>query len=180
MKSAPPILLTLLFNFLSFISSGVAQEKEKLILNIRREYQIINSDKNLKSVVLNNEDFLEQMPDGGGKLTGLYQQSQLKKIICWIGLSHGTQVKEYYFKGHQLIFVYVAFNTFPYDEKQQKLIYAAKERTFEGRYYFDAGKLIDQVTKGSNHSDDVADLAKTLTTEAVKYKTLLAGGAPTS
>jgi hypothetical protein len=139
--------LILVFFFFGF-SLAAAQEKQVMVKNIRQECYAINREKAMKKIVLNNEDFLDHMPDGGGKLTGFYKNGELKKIVCWIGLSFGTESTEYYFKSNKLIFVYDQFNSFLLDEKTQNLRYDATERTFEGRYYFDHHKLIDKVTKG--------------------------------
>lgn len=52
----------------------------------------------MKKVVLDNEDFLAHMPDGGVKLTGFYKKRRLKKIVCWTGLLFGNENVEYYFR----------------------------------------------------------------------------------
>jgi hypothetical protein len=135
--------------FLVFCFSLVAAQQKQLIINqIRKEYNAINKDKAMKAVVLNNEDFLHHMSDGGGKLTGFYRKGEVKKIVCWIGLSFGTENFEYYFQNNKLIFVYEQFETFLLDKKTQKLRYDATEKTFEGRYYFHANLLIKKFIKG--------------------------------
>lgn len=161
----------LLFSF----SAAFAQNKAVVLTKIRQEFRAVNSDRGLKEIVLNNEEFLDHMPDGGGKLTGFYKNGQLKKMICWIGLSFGTETFEYYFKDNKLIFIYGQFNTFSFDKKNQKLKYNTTAKTFEGRYYFDGGKLIDHVTKGeSRFEKDHTDPEKTLLKEAEEYRRVLA------
>jgi hypothetical protein len=135
--------------FLVFcFSLVVAQDKQFIINQIRKEYNAINKDKAMKAVVLNNEDFLDHMTDGGGKLTGFYRKGEVKKVVCWIGLSFGTEHVEYYFNNNKLIFVYEEFNTFLFDKKTQNLRYDATEKTFEGWYYFDDNLLIKKFIKG--------------------------------
>lgn len=171
-KKTTSISLSCLFLLLG-ISPVIAQQKNTLIIQIRQEFKAINTEKGLQEIVLNNEEFLDHMPDGGGKLTGYFQKHQLKKIICWIGLSYGTQSAEYYFKGNQLIFVFKAFDRFGYDDKTQQLHYDTKKRSFEGRYYFNGGKLIEKITKGQR-DDGLEDSGTTLTTQADDYRKLIA------
>lgn len=159
--------------FLLFgISPVFAQQKNAVLSQIRKEFKATNNEKGLKEIALNNEDFLDHMPDGGGKLTGLYKKSQLKKIICWIGLSYGTQSAEYYFKDNQLIFVFKAFDRFGYDNITNQLRYDTKKRNFEGRYYFNSGKLIEEISKG-NRDDGQKDSESTLKKEADDYRNKL-------
>ena len=150
------------------------QANQTFINTIRKEVSSINGYKDLKKVVLTNEEFLDHTPDGGGELTGLYSDGKLKKIICWVGLSFGTEIFEYYFKDDKLIFIYEQFNTFVFDEKKQALHYDQTEKTFEGRYYFNGSNLIDQITTGHNRfEDDAIDPEKTLMQEAESYKRVL-------
>jgi len=161
----------LLFSFLC----TAAQEKSKLIDQIRKEFKSINSDSTLKKVTLNNEEFLDQVPDGGGQLTGFYKAGQIRKIVRWLGLSNGNEIFEFYFKNDQLIFVYEEFHSFVYDDKKQVLRFDTTEKSFMGRYYFSDNKLIDFETTGHNRfEDDSIDPEKTLLTEASDNKKILA------
>lgn len=156
-----------------------AQDKTKLIEQIEKEFKAINSDTTLKKVVLNNEEFLDQMTDGGGQLTGLYKAGQIKKIVRWIGLSNGNEIFEFYFENNKLIFVHEQFNSFLYDEKKQAFLFDTTEKTFDGRYYFVDNKLIDYITTGHNRfEDDSIDPEKTLLNEAMDNKKLLARKPP--
>jgi hypothetical protein len=161
--------------FLLFCFSLVAAQDQQLVIRqIRKECNAINTDKVMKKVVLNNEDFLDQMPDGGGRLTGFYQKGIVKKIVCWIGLSFGTETAEYYFKNNKLIFVYEQFNTFVFDKKTQQLRYDATAKTFEGRYYFDGDHLMAKDIKGKKmgEAENVND-EKRLQTKASGFRQLL-------
>lgn len=169
---ATTILLLLTFTLCFAAASG--QSKAKLLGAIRKEFKDINSDTTLKKVVLTDEEFLDQIPDGGGELTGFYKTGELKKIKSWIGLSSGNAVFEFYFKDGKLIFVYEQFYSFVYDKKQEELRLDTTERTFEGRYYFADGKLIAQTTTGHNRfEDDHINPQKRLLTEAAEHKKLL-------
>lgn len=158
------VFLTMCFYYVT------AQDNKTTIAEIKKEFRIINNDNRLKTIVLNNEEFLDHMPDGGGRLTGFYKKGELKKIVLWVGLSFGTETKEYYFKDDKLIFIYQQLNSFLYDEKNQRLLYDKTKRSFEGRYYFDNGKLINIIIKGHNKfEDDRVDPEQSLLKEAAYY-----------
>ncbi|WP_442587477.1 hypothetical protein ACSBL2_15640 [Pedobacter sp. AW31-3R] len=169
-------LISLLFLFLApGIPAAIAQQKTLLTAQIRKDFKAINNEKGLKEIVLNNEDFLDHMPDGGGKLTGYYKNKELIKIICWIGLSYGTQLTEYYFKDKELIFAYKVFNSFLYDDQTQQLRYNDTKRSFEGRYYFNGGQQIKTITKGKNNVDEGQTASEnTMIQEADDYRKMLA------
>jgi hypothetical protein len=172
MRTAISILTTTLT--VSFLTA-LGQDKARIISDIRKEFKIINNETTLKKVVLNDEEFLDHTTDGGGQLTGFYKEGQLRKIVSWIGLSNGNEIFEFYFTNSKLIFVYEQFNSFIYDPKQETLRLDTTERTFEGRYYFNNDKLIDQITTGHNRfeNDDI-DPQKTLLIQAAENKKLLA------
>jgi hypothetical protein len=151
-------LTILLFTGLS-ISNLSGQTTSEQIKAIRREFQTINADTTLRKITLENEEFLgDNIGDGGGELKGFYKGKAIKKIHLWLGLSNGTESKEFYFQDGQLIFVYEKFKTFGYDEKKGQMDYDKTTTTFEGRYYFKNQKLISQSTKGQNrHDDEAAD-----------------------
>ncbi|HEU0111600.1 MAG TPA: hypothetical protein VFQ73_12030 [Flavisolibacter sp.] len=137
----------------AFVMPLYAQAKTGLMANIRKEVALINSDSMYKKRTLENEAFMENMTDGGGKLTGYFKNKQIKKIYQWIGLSNGIEITEFYFKNGQLIFVYEQFNSFVYNNKDQPDL-TKTETTFEGRYYFHNNKLIDYLTTGHNRFED--------------------------
>ena len=89
------------------------------------------------------------MTDGGGELTGFYENKEIKKIYEWIGLSNGISIKEFYFDKGQLIFVYEKFNSFVFDDKKDEFDLTKIKTIFEGRYYFNNEKLFSKSTKGN-------------------------------
>ena len=152
----------------AFMSASCGQTNPDMVKEIRKEFQSINSDTAYKKVTLENEEFLENMTDGGGELTGFFKGGQIKKIYRWVGLSNGNEITEFYFKNGQLIFVYEKFNSFVYDNKKEELDHSKTETTFEGRYYFNNKKLIDLITTGHNRfENDAIDPEKTFLTEAM-------------
>jgi hypothetical protein len=137
---------------------------------IKKEFKLINSDKTLKEVVLDAEDFLENAPDGGATLTGYFKNNKIKKIVSWIGLSIGNEMTEYYFQNEQLIFVYKKFDSFIVDEKNQELDHTKMKTSFSGRYYFQGNKMINRITTGDKpFGNDSIDSEKELLMEANNY-----------
>ena len=165
------ILPVLLF---AFNLATLAQTNSAHIKSIKKEFQAINSDTTLKKVVLENEDFLgENLGDGGGKLVGFFKNHTVRKIYQWLGLSNGIEIKEYYFKDGQLVFVYEVFKSFEYDQTRNQMDYNKISTTFEGRYYFKNGKLIDEIVKGHNRHDELSSPEGILIEEAFNNLKLL-------
>ncbi len=123
-------------------------QKVSLIKDIDSEVNSINQYKNYKIKTLENEEFLEQMTDGGGHLSGYFKEGQIKKIIEKFGLSYCVKTFEYYFLNGKLIFIFEKEDDFPYDENIAGLNYEKLELVFEGHYYFDNKNLIKIETKG--------------------------------
>ena len=139
--------------FLFFLGTVIlivsfAQTKDEQIKLIRKKFETINKDTTLKKVELENEEFLSNMTDGGGKLTGFYKNKEIKKIYEWIGLSNGISIKEFYFDKEQLIFVYEKFDSFVFDDKRNEFDLTKTKIVFQGRYYFSNKKLFNESTKG--------------------------------
>jgi hypothetical protein len=145
-KPAKHIFLFFLGTVILIVS--FAQTKDEQIKLIRKKFEIINKDTTLKKVVLENEEFLSNMTDGGGKLTGFYKNKEIKKIYEWIGLSNGISIKEFYFDKGQLIFVYEKFDSFVFDDKKNEFDLTKTKTIFEGRYYFNNKKLFSRSSKG--------------------------------
>src|SRR6188474_2772100 len=141
----------IVFFFLSlfFFVISFAQTRDEQIKLIRKKFEIINKDTTLRKVTLENEEFLTNMTDGGGELTGFYKNKEVKKIYEWVGLSNGISVKEFYFDKGQLIFVYEKFDSFVFDDKKNEFDLTKTKTIFEGRYYFNNEKLFSKSTKGN-------------------------------
>ena len=145
-KIAKHIVLFLLGTIIFSVS--FAQTKDEQIKLIRKKFEIINKDTTLGKVTLETEEFLTNMTDGGGELTGFYKNKEIKKIHEWIGLSNGISIKEFYFDKGQLIFVYEKFDSFVFDDKKNEFDLTKTKTVFEGRYYFSNKKLLSESTKG--------------------------------
>jgi len=138
--------------FLFFLGTVIliasfSQTRDEQIKLIRKKFETINKDTTLKKVELENEEFLSNMTDGGGKLTGFYKNKEIKKIYEWIGLSNGISIKEFYFDKEQLIFVYEKFDSFVFDAQKNEFDFTKTKTIFEGRYYFSNKKLFNRSTK---------------------------------
>jgi len=147
MKRNAKHIFSFFLSVLFFVVS-IAQTKDEQIKLIRKKFEVINKDTTLKKVVLENEEFLKDMTDGGGKLTGFYKNKEIKKIYEWIGLSNGISMREFYFDKGQLIFVYEKFDSFVFDDKKNEFDYSKTKTIFEGRYYFSNKKIFSRSTKG--------------------------------
>ena len=66
-------LVSVLFFIVAF-----AQTKNEQIKSIRKKFETINRDTTLRKITLENEEFLINMPDGGGELTGYYKSKEIK------------------------------------------------------------------------------------------------------
>lgn len=144
--------LFIIFIFIIATGSLFAQTKNKSIEEIRTHFKWINSQKDFVAAELNNEDFLDQTPDNGAQLMGLYKNDTLFKIIEWTGLSYAIMTTEYYFWNNKLIFVYDTEKNYKqindsidgfigFDYNEAKIMY-------ESRHYFIDGKEIQKIEKG--------------------------------
>jgi len=154
------------------IFSAEAQSKQDLIKTIRQEFQKINSDTGLKKTILEDEEFLDNISDGGAELTGYSRKGSIVKIVEWIGLSYGNRTREFYFKDHKLFFVFEKFDSF-IDEKSGELDISKPKKVFEGRYYFNNEKLIEEKLSGKKPLADDKISAAELLSDAKENAKLL-------
>jgi len=145
------------------------QKKEDQIRQIRKDFQAINSNTTLRVISLDAEAFLENLPDGGAKLTGYYEKDKLVKIVEWIGLSYGNRIREFYFKNEKMFFVYEKFQSFV--QKGEELDKSKTRTSFEGRYYIVRDKVIEQKIIGERTlEEEPENILKEFETAAVKYR----------
>lgn len=167
-------LFTIIFSL--FCSLTFAQQNQPKINKIKQEVGQINKGKNYTTKRLEDEEFLEHMTDNGGSLTGYFKNKQLVKIDEEIGLSSCEIHTTYYLKNNQLIFVYVAGYEAQYDKRlggpgennMEKLV-------MECRFYFDNGKIIKSMLKGTSRcsGQPLESDAKTHQEDCLKYIKLL-------
>jgi len=151
------------------------QTKEEKINDIREKFQKINQDTVYIVKTLNNEQFLDKMTDGGGSLIGYYKGEKIYKIIERVGVSYCVRTFEYYFWEDQLIFVYESELDPLYNESKASFDWGNVNIVFEGRYYFDKGKLIEIKVVGKKRivDDQEENKERILSTDAKRNIALL-------
>lgn len=164
-----------LLSFLTLSYINVAgQAKDALIKNIRAEYQKINKDASLKTIALKQEQFLQHATDGGGSLAGYFKKDSIYKMVLSVGLSYGVKTFEYYLKNNNLIFVYETEEYHAYNDATGELNYLKLTKAFEGRYYFNQGKLIETHKKGKKRFDETTGVpVKEVLEDVSNYTKLL-------
>jgi hypothetical protein len=165
------VCFTLIFTVLA----GYGQKKDSVIERIRRLYKQINTDSSLKTVKLENEQFLQQLPDGGASLKGFFCGDSIRKIHLYTRLSFGVRQYDYYFNDNgKVFFMYETEEDFPYNSKTGSLNYTKLTPAFEGRYYFDDnGRLIETKNKGQKRFDTHAGYTKDIISGINVYAKLL-------
>ncbi len=100
-------------------------------------------DTTLKSVTLQNREFLKDTAYAGGELTGFYKDNNIYRIYKSAAASFRVELSEYYYKKKQLIFVHKKISEYVYNDSSKKYDYTKINITFSGFYYFNNEKLID-------------------------------------
>ena len=145
LSSFPDMVLTLSIGLISLST----QAQSDAIQDIRTKFTTINQMEFQEILTLENEQFLEQIPDGGGQLTAYYLDGQLYKLVEWIGLSFGQRITEYYFWEGDLFFVFQLEKRFGFDAEAGAIDYDQLEEVFAGRYYLNEGSMIKVLQKGN-------------------------------
>ncbi|HRD54555.1 MAG TPA: hypothetical protein PKY96_18090 [Flavobacteriales bacterium] len=145
------------------------------ILAVDRRVQEIDAAKDYEIRTLENEEFLEQMTDGGGDLTGLFGSGRLVKIIERIGFSSCVNITEYYFENSQLVFVSSQGLEFAYVDSTASFDLDVQDVTMEARFYFHENNLVKADLEGSTRCGGAptGEWATVYQTEAVRLKDLL-------
>ncbi|MBX2983709.1 MAG: hypothetical protein KF843_13610 [Flavobacteriales bacterium] len=171
----PPRLEYITIAALCFCGSINAQTNKIVTTAIDRVVQEINQSEDYEVRTLENDEFLEQMTDGGGELTGLMRNGQLVKMIEQVGLSSCVNVTEYYFENSQLAFISVQGSEFSYIDSTSSFDPRAQDVTMKANFYFHANKLIESELKGSTRCGGAPtkEWAAVYQTEALRLKGLL-------
>lgn len=88
--------------FIALVLSAFTQKDE--LKQLKKDIIEIDKYKNYQKIILNNEEFMMQMTDGGGSLTGYFRDGKLLKIEEDIFLSQCRVTSQYYFKDGKLFF----------------------------------------------------------------------------
>ncbi|GHE67760.1 hypothetical protein GCM10011340_24160 [Roseivirga thermotolerans] len=131
----------------------------------------IDQNDSLKIIKLENEEFLENMTDGGGELKGFYDfTGTVRKIEVTIFISHGVQEYVFYLREETPFFIDDKFKQFAWNEETSTLDYDRFDGGFHGTYIFREGYLIDQISLGHNRfEDDQVSIEETFKSECENY-----------
>lgn len=144
MKSKVKILILIFTLNLSLV---VGQTNAEKIKEIRGKFEKINQDNTYELKTLENEQFLDHIPDGGGSLTGYFKDNKVYKIVERIGVSYCVRTFEYYYWDERLILVYEKELDFKMNDGKG-FDYDNQTLVFEGHYYFVNGNLIETSITG--------------------------------
>lgn len=134
----------------------------------------LEKKKGYETVELKNEEFLDQMGEGGGSLTGYFQKEDLVKMEARIFTSLGIQAFHFYFTEGDLFLINETFEQFRYNPEIDKIDHSKTEKTFNGNYIFRNNQLIEFETLGHNRfEDDGLNPGEVLLEEANRYRKLL-------
>ena len=163
---------TLLINYALVFSQN---KNTSSIAGIRKIVQQINTDTGYIVKQLNTEEFLKEAPDNGAELKGYFKKDRLVKITEWIGLSSCVNITEYYLDAGKLLFTYTKGSQSPYNDSLQTLDDTKSDLTMEYRFYFENGKLIHSILKGSSRcsGEPSIALAAGILKDCERYKKLL-------
>lgn len=169
------LILIFLLLLLTGDSNSFAQDKDEITNDIRGKMEDIHLDTALKSVTLQNGEFLQNMTDGGGELTGFYKGKKIYRIYRSVGISNGVYTTEFYYWKNRLMYVRDQFNSYVYNDSLGTFDYTKINPTFNGYYYFKDEKLIDHRSIGHNRfeGDDV-NVEKELLDESNEVYKLIA------
>ncbi|MDB5005875.1 MAG: hypothetical protein JWQ84_3037 [Mucilaginibacter sp.] len=150
--------LTTLTLALLLVSNLLLGQTDEKIIAIRKTVQHINSETGYKIKTLTNDYFADvknEAADNGQELKGYYKDGELKKMVHSVGLSNCMKTYEYYFSGADLIFVFEKEADYPYKKGGFAFDYSKLVPAFEGRFYFEKGKIFKTLTKGKERSTDL-------------------------
>ena len=150
-------------------------QTDRAVNKIRKAVEQINKYTGYTTKTLENEQFLEQMTDGGGHLTGYFKDGKLVKIVEWVGLSICVNTTEYYLQDNELIFVHAHGSQPPYIDSLAAFDYGKLALTMECRYYFKDSKMIASILHGSTicSGQPSNSWAKQYQDECLSYSKLL-------
>lgn len=153
--------------FLSSVFKDTSQIRE-----IQKYVNQICKQKFKDSLELENEEFMENMTDGGGSLTGYFQDGKLLLIKEWIGLSYGVTQHSFYFNKDRLVYVLELEDDFYVDSSGTD--HSRFDQHFRGNYYFSNNRLVDMVSLGHNRFEiDTNDPEKEFLQLAAGYQKLI-------
>lgn len=163
----------LLFVWLFSSYDASCQPENNKTSPINKICKQVDAYKSLKKVVI--KDSLTHLPIYGTNrlLTGFYRKSTLVKITLQGWDDNGKEIFTYYYQNNSLIRVDNVFFGPRFAESGER-IPRAFESNFQGWYYFQQGKWIDEISTGHNRfENDELDAGTLLPKEAKECRQLL-------
>ncbi len=151
-------ILIFTFFFFSLIGNIEAQNNKENIKEIRRQFQWINNKSDFNKVVLENEEFTDEIPDEGCGLIGYYEKQMLYKVVVDCISSVNNFITEYYFKDDKLLFVFNKEEKFSGSLETGNQL--SSTTTFEERIYYADDTIIRHLKKGASVLDTIIDYQK--------------------
>lgn len=118
----------------ALILSAFTQKDE--LNKLKKDITEIDKFKNYQKIIFNNEEFMMEMTDGGGTLTGYFKDGNLLKIEEEIYLSHCKITSQYYFKDGKLFFAVRR----GFDETTE----SNKQKHLDWSFFVISGKFVEQ------------------------------------
>ena len=167
--------LILILTFFILTISSYGQGLIDKYPDIKNQKIEIDNNSSLNKIKLENEEFLEQMTDGGGILKGFYdEKNKIRKIEILVSKSTGVQEYNFYLKNESPFLIIDNFRRFAWNEKSSEFDYTKFDGGFNGIYIFDNRKLIDHISLGHNRfEDDQIDIEETFLDENENYVNLI-------
>ncbi len=144
------------------------------VLIARSLAKVLQTDKLviLDSVELQNEEFLENQPDGGGSLTGYFHKGALIRLTEWIGLSYGVRQRDFYFDTLKLYYVLEQESYFAISDSLGTDP-SRFENSYRGDHFFRNDSLIEQTSSGEKRFKAERPDGIEFIEAATEYKNLL-------
>lgn len=148
---------------------------------IQRLVHEIDSDTSYTVKVLENEDFLvrNEVTDNGQQIKGYFKRGDIEKIVYWVGVSYCTRTYQFYLANRSLMFVFEKEENYGMARDSSNewtgWDYAKLVLTFEGRYYFENGRMIGAKTWGKRlfDIDEGVDKEKLFLSMAIDFQSRL-------
>ncbi|MCB0705173.1 MAG: hypothetical protein KDC34_07675 [Saprospiraceae bacterium] len=134
------------------------------MLDRRFDYQIVS---------LLNEEFMQQMTDGGGQLTAYLYDGEVHKIETLIYLSNGRITRMYYYRDDMLVLVREKEEHYLYDADTNQFNYAQTEVAHAGEFTIYEGNIIMAESFGVSELGDKQDAADVLLNLGQRYQRIV-------
>lgn len=137
----------LIFLFLG-ISVSFAQTGNSIKDSIQSDVRAVNQTPGMNRVEA-TQTFKLAGEDVEGRLTGFYENTNLRKMVGYSTNKKGRFIEEYYFVNDRLAYAHEWFYSYTFDKVTGEQL-SSSQQTFDGQYYFQNGRLADRETQGEN------------------------------